>query len=397
MNLDVCFYFTAPPCLKSIFRDGLSGVALPRLMVYFCYPSKDGEFDVKSAHTMIAGLDFNNTSPLFKLIWKWPGLERIKTFLWIVANEALHTNFLRFNCHLSPSSDCKRYNEGLHETILHTLRVCPILEEFWHRLLPATHWLNFFTADLHRWLRFNLVADWEVEGHCWSHIFGSALHYLWRVRNEEVFQQSTPNPIQIYDRFWHYFKRNLIPIVVGDSILTSQGRNLSYITWMTPTDTWLKINSDGSVRNHNIAACGGILRDADGNHVRSFATNIGFCPVVVAELRDAYRGLNIAWSLGYTRVILEMDSSCVISRILKQLDIRHPYAMLIRKIHYLISQNWVVQVQHVFREANRAADFMATKGHELHLGMTIFCDPPVGLSSILLDDVRGVAFLRLIS
>ena len=109
-----------------------------RLDSLIWYPSKDGEFDVKSAHTMIASLDFNNIDPLFKLIWKWPGLERIKTFFWLVANEALHTNFLCFNHHLSPSPECRHCNEGLHETILHTLRDCPILGEFWHILLPTT-------------------------------------------------------------------------------------------------------------------------------------------------------------------------------------------------------------------------------------------------------------------
>ena len=51
----------------------------------------------------------------------------------------------------------------------------------------------------------------------------------------------------------------------------------------------------------------------------------------------------------------------------------------------------------VFCETNRTVDFMASKGQELPLGMNIFCDPPVGLSEILLDDVQDVTFPRLIS
>ena len=131
--------------------------------------------------------------------------------------------------------------------------------------------------------------------------------------------------------------RNLVPLAVGSSTLTRQTRTLSYISWTTPPNAWLKINSDGSVRNPKIVAYGGVLRDADGNRVRFFVANIGFCSVVVVELWGAYHGLNIAWSLGFTRVILEMDSSCAVSFILKHLDVRHPCATLIRKIHHLIS------------------------------------------------------------
>ena len=104
--------------------------------------------------------------------------------------------------------------------------------------------------------------------------------------------------------------------------------------------------------------------------VRSFATNLGFCPVVMAELWGAFYALGIAWSLGFPRVILELDSSSAINLTQKHLDVRHPYATLIGKIHQLISQYWVVQVHHVFHEANRATDFMASKGQELPLGLT---------------------------
>ena len=56
-----------------------------------------------------------------------------------------------------------------------------------------------------------------------------------------------------------------------------------------------------------------------------------------------------------------------------------------------------MKIQYVFREANRAADFMATKGHEVDLGVCFFEVPPLGLGSLLTDDMVGVAFPRLFS
>ena len=49
----------------------------------------------------------------------------------------------------------------------------------------------------------------------------------------------------------------------------------------------------------------------------------------------------------------------------------------------------------IFREANRAADFMALRGHSLPIGLTIFYEPPQGLRAILEEDYRGVALSKL--
>ena len=66
-------------------------------------PSSNGNFSVKSAFTTIAQLDSVSSDPFFHIIWKWCGLERIKLFLWLTANDSLHTNAFRHYRHLSNS------------------------------------------------------------------------------------------------------------------------------------------------------------------------------------------------------------------------------------------------------------------------------------------------------
>lgn len=122
------------------------------------------------------------------------------------------------------------------------------------------------------------------------------------------------------------------------------------------------------------------MRDVVERHGRSFTANLGSCPIAVAELPGAYHALDLAWSLGYTRLILELDSSSAICLIQNTTNGHHPFAILIRKIHQLINQNWEVQIHHVFREANRV----------------FFCEPPIGFGEILAKDDRGVALPRLI-
>lgn len=83
--------------------------------------SRNGNFSVNSAYGAIAHYHSIPTDPLFRLIWKWKGLERIKVFLWQVVLDALPTNFLRFSKHISYNPYCSWSDSNMHETILHLL------------------------------------------------------------------------------------------------------------------------------------------------------------------------------------------------------------------------------------------------------------------------------------
>ena len=221
-------------------------------------------------------------------------MERIKFFLWLGANEALNTNDLRHSGHLSSSPYCSRCNEDLNETILHVLRDYTVIGDFWKRRVPGNLWPSFSTSSLRRWLLDNLSADWSVESHHWSLVFGTALYYLWRVRKEELFQYLTPSSSDIYERFWSMFVTYTTPISMNSLIGHRNVRHLNYIRWFPPPDSWLKINSDGSMHGDGFAACGGVIRDSAGQLLHVFSANIGSCPITVVELRGALHALHLA-------------------------------------------------------------------------------------------------------
>ena len=60
-------------------------LGFPDLDILAWSPSVDGNFSVQSAHAAIAHSNIMISDPLFKLIRKWCGLERIRLFLWLVA------------------------------------------------------------------------------------------------------------------------------------------------------------------------------------------------------------------------------------------------------------------------------------------------------------------------
>ena len=124
--------------------------------------------------------------------------------------------------------------------------------------------------------------------------------------------------------------------------------------------------------------------------------NFGFCPISIAGLWGAYYVLLTAWSKGFRQVLLELDSSSTITLIHKEWTNHHPFASVINHIRLLLQRNWVVKIQYIFSEANRVANFMATKSHEVDLGVCFFEVRPAGLGSFFPDDMVGVAFPRLL-
>ena len=141
-------------------------------------PSHDGNFSVFSVYNTLAGHGCKEYDPLYKLIWRWKGLERVRSFLWLLANNALLTNLNRFVRHITHEPDCHRCNLSVHECVLHALRDCPVIVEFWRRLVPSRLQGQFFSCNLRRWLLINLKGG-DV-GKFWPLMFGVAVHFCGR-------------------------------------------------------------------------------------------------------------------------------------------------------------------------------------------------------------------------
>ena len=84
-------------------------------------------------------------------------------------------------------------------------------------------------------------------------------------------------------------------------------------------------------------------------------------------------------------MILELDSSGAILSPQKNF-VHHPFSTLVAKIQELLARNWEVKVQHVYREANRAVDLLASLGHSLSIDLHVYFKPPLMLLPILSED-----------
>ena len=152
-----------------------------------------------------------------------------------------------------------------------------------------------------------------------------------------------------------------------------------------------------SIDNQRRASCGGLVRDSTSCYIRGFATNLDFCPIMVAEVWGAYYSLLLAWQEGFKQIFLEIDSTVVVALIKKRLVSKHPYGMVIAKVNDLLSHDWQVRISRIFREANKSVDCLASVGHSLNIDITFYMFAPLCLSPFLRGYFVRVTLLRLVA
>lgn len=110
----------------------------------------NGNFSVKSAYNLNFDL-FNDTSPLWKALWKSKSLLKLKTFCWSLLHKKLLTNVQRVRRNFIADKSCPICNNA-DETFLHLFRDCPRSSAIWNEFLSPGSILNSFTLNWDNWI-----------------------------------------------------------------------------------------------------------------------------------------------------------------------------------------------------------------------------------------------------
>ncbi|CAN1124995.1 Putative ribonuclease H protein At1g65750 [Linum perenne] len=171
---------------------------------------------------------------------------------------------------------------------------------------------------------------------CLNSKFGFTVWLLWRRGNHSIFEGVNWSAEEVISQV--LFREQLW----SSSWKTHQlgreapryARQTQLIGWRLGGEGWYTLNTDGSLRSStNSATAGGIIRDDNGRFVTAFASNLGCCSVVRAEIKGIVDGM---------------------------------------------------------REANNAADFLANMGHDLDLGISMFSFPCNTLMEWIRYDLVGI-------
>ncbi|CAN1123467.1 Putative ribonuclease H protein At1g65750 [Linum perenne] len=141
---------------------------------------RDGRFSIRSAYLLITEKESAALDPIWRLIWRWKGPQRIRQFLWLVAHNRLLTNSERHRRHLAEFGSCQ-VCPGHEESVLHVLRDCPLASATWELLALSSGDQTFFQTPLLPWIE-RLLRKPEL-----CLLFGVTCWWLWRARNDRVF------------------------------------------------------------------------------------------------------------------------------------------------------------------------------------------------------------------
>ncbi|XP_074266436.1 uncharacterized protein LOC141589709 [Silene latifolia] len=108
-------------------------------------------------------------------------------------------------------------------------------------------------------------------------------------------------------------------------------------------------------------------------------------------------GLERARIYQVAKLLVHMDNATCVDLVLKDQLVSNSIRPLVVRCKELIRlPGWQVHIEHVFREANRASDWLANQGVNAPTEVTFLDEPPDDLRTILREDLLGVTTPRFI-
>ncbi|CAN0864948.1 hypothetical protein LINGRAHAP2_LOCUS9085, partial [Linum grandiflorum] len=138
---------------------------------------------------------------------------------------------------------------------------------------------------------------------------------------------------------------------------------------------WVALNSERSVITETVqTAIRGLFRDTDSHCLTGYSMNLRICSITRAELRVVVHtkvtdglGVRVHESTGTTGLASHGPASAGGER-----EITHQHSFEVASLCELLDRNWMVKVEHVYREYNRATYYLACHSHSLPIGVILF-------------------------
>ena len=112
-----------------------------------------------------------------------------------------------------------------------------------------------------------------------------------------------------------------------------------------------------------LAATSIILRDSAVDLIKASPLNLGSSPVFIAEVMALHHGIILALRNSIQHIIFEGDNLMVINSVTEKWAPPWQIAHIIRDILTLLKDISTWEICHIYREAKRAADWIANVGH----------------------------------
>ncbi|XP_057420539.1 uncharacterized protein LOC130714634 [Lotus japonicus] len=310
-----------------------------------------------NAQMSLTGLD------TWRWIWKIKVPEKIRVFIWLCMHDAIQVNNLRFRCKLASSPSCSRCQHSM-EDILHCLRDCRFAREIWNRLNALT-WPRFLVGSVQAWIKYQV---------CGPHgsLFATALWGIWRWRNNAILGDKSWNAISTVN--WISTEHHDYSSFLSSDLSMTLGMGGGAF-WRAPPAGKFKLNTDGAF-------------DLTGARMGMGAYSGG--NPITAEIGALKHGLVLLWNANIRKAICEVDCLEIVKALSKNRYQFHEYASELLDLKLLLDRDWCIELTHISRDANAAADCLAGIGGGLQCPIEYLEAPPQQLAPILARDLLAL-------
>jgi hypothetical protein len=321
-------------------------------------PAANGKFSTKSAHSIISSQRiFPTDIPLspsqWKLFWKLNLNDRLKLFLWKIAWDIVPSKS-RLNAVFSiPASNlicplCKVEEDSLSHLFFNCF-FARIAWRFSYWPLDSMKWTSLSLVD---WIKGILTPNLSfgiplADLHLFQ-IFAAVLcDLLWFSRNQAVHKGEIPDALKLAEKIKKVTSEHFAAWSLKKKIVKEK--------WSKPPLGFCKVNFDTAIRE-DFSAQAAVCRDSNGVILKVLSQILPSCSPVFGEALAAQLASDLASFMKLDQVIIEGDSSVVIS------SLQNPSCVLDWHIDLIIKDtisSFPASSLWEARKINRSANFCA--------------------------------------
>ncbi|XP_015941361.1 uncharacterized protein LOC107466866 [Arachis duranensis] len=352
------------------------------------YRAAKEEKDAKEEIKLNEASSSQNHREIWGTIWGLPVPQKIIMFLWKAVEGILpvNSNLYKRRCAVKPScSICQDENE----TVEHALLLCPWTRAVWFgssiQITPTAYNVTSFG----RWIWDTVQKIRRETGKDQERVLcnlGCVCWYIWKTRNQYIFQQATINPKQAIINA-KQLAEEYHNTTSGSSTQhnSSKGRigDRKRITWRPPPQDRLKVNTDAAFqKDTGKAASAVVIRNWQGKIITGTTTKFTTTSALAAEAHAYREALILIKNLQIENCIIETDCLPLVQAVKARTPIAEANAIL-RDILQLLEEAPTVGATWTPREGNIVAHQLAAMamGNVLTSQWTFNIPNPVGHSS----------------
>ncbi|CAN1164788.1 Putative ribonuclease H protein At1g65750 [Linum perenne] len=327
-------------------------------------------FSVRSCYRHLRAMTIPHNQPadestkkLWKWLWQLDLPPKIKFFLWRVCRNAVPTKAGLFRKGCGNSLICLTCNDN-EETLEHLLFHCPVSLSFWQQIMPLLH---YPAPDQQTKSWFSTIAS-SVSDSTATQI-GFTIWYIWKMRNELVFQNISPSLSDLSSRRMYELQqwnsnaavRNTVSSLVGNSGPSS----VQLTSSLAPTSYSYRVVCDGAFKaSIQKGAYGVIVYNAEGNVVNGRAGSEKCAAPVCAEAYAVLRAIELVKTIDTPTVIYSDCSVLVDSTAGHQLNWPWSISSILASITRMLYWNQNIHVSKASRTTIQLAHSIAVQARD---------------------------------